>query len=82
MTLNATPRAVGLLLPKTGEAVHRIISGGYGVPVRGGLTGPSVGSCGTHRIDLDSRTSEVATSLVSRPCFTLFAASDSDNAVR
>ena len=32
------------------------------------------------RTDLDSRTSEVATSLVSRPCFTLFAASDSDNA--
>ena len=29
------------------------------------------------RTDLDSRTSAVATSLVSRPCFTLFAASDS-----
>ena len=34
--------------PKTGEAVHRLISGGYDVLVRGGSTGPSVGSCGTH----------------------------------
>ena len=34
--------------PKTGEAVHRIISGGYGVLVRGGSTGTSVGTCGTH----------------------------------
>ena len=33
---------------KTGEAVHRIISGGYGVLVRGGSTGPSVGTCGSH----------------------------------
>ncbi|PYK03196.1 MAG: hypothetical protein DME35_07920 [Verrucomicrobia bacterium] len=32
--------------PKTGEAVQRVISGGYGVHVRGGSTGPSVGSCG------------------------------------
>ena len=34
--------------PKTGEAVHRVISGGYGVLVRGGSTGPSVGTCGWH----------------------------------
>ena len=34
--------------PKTGEAVHRVISGGYGVLIRGRSTGPSVGSCGTH----------------------------------
>jgi predicted nucleic acid-binding Zn ribbon protein len=34
--------------PKTGEPVHRIITGGYGVVVRGGSTGPSVGSCGSH----------------------------------
>jgi hypothetical protein len=34
--------------PKTGEAVYRVISGGYGVLVRGGSTGPSVGTCGTH----------------------------------
>ena len=34
--------------PKTGEAVHRVISGGYGVLIRGGSSGPSVGSCGTH----------------------------------
>ena len=34
--------------PKTGEAVHRVISGGYGVLVRGGSTGPSVGTCGSH----------------------------------
>ena len=32
--------------PETGEAVRRIISAGYGVPVRGKYTGPSVGSCG------------------------------------
>ena len=32
--------------PKTGEAVRRVISGGYGVLMRGGSTGPSVGSCG------------------------------------
>jgi predicted nucleic acid-binding Zn ribbon protein len=34
--------------PKTGEAVRRVISGGYGVHVRGGSTGPSVGSVGSH----------------------------------
>ena len=34
--------------PKTGEAVHRVISGGYRVLVRGGSTGPSVGTCGSH----------------------------------
>jgi predicted nucleic acid-binding Zn ribbon protein len=34
--------------PKTGEAVHRVISGGYGVLVRGGSTGPLVGTCGSH----------------------------------
>jgi predicted nucleic acid-binding Zn ribbon protein len=33
--------------PETGEAVRRVISGGYGVLVRGGSTGPSVGSCGS-----------------------------------
>jgi predicted nucleic acid-binding Zn ribbon protein len=33
--------------PETGEAVRRVISGGYGVLVTGGSTGPSVGSCGT-----------------------------------
>jgi predicted nucleic acid-binding Zn ribbon protein len=32
--------------PETGDAVRRVISGGYGVHVRGGSTGPSVGSCG------------------------------------
>jgi predicted nucleic acid-binding Zn ribbon protein len=32
--------------PKTGEAVRRVISGGYGVLVRGGHIGPSVGSVG------------------------------------
>jgi predicted nucleic acid-binding Zn ribbon protein len=32
--------------PETGEAVRRVISGGYGVHIRGGSTGPSVGSCG------------------------------------
>jgi predicted nucleic acid-binding Zn ribbon protein len=32
--------------PKTGESVRRVISGGYGVHVRGGSTGPSVGSVG------------------------------------
>jgi predicted nucleic acid-binding Zn ribbon protein len=32
--------------PETGEAVRRVISGGYGVHVRGGSAGPSVGSCG------------------------------------
>ena len=34
--------------PETGEAVRRVISGGYGVHVRGGSTGPSVGSVGSH----------------------------------
>ena len=34
--------------PQTGEAVRRVISGGYGVLVAGGSTGPSVGSCGCH----------------------------------
>ena len=34
--------------PETGEAVHRVISGGYSVLVRGGSTGPSVGTCGSH----------------------------------
>jgi predicted nucleic acid-binding Zn ribbon protein len=34
--------------PKTGEAVRRVISGGYGVVIRGGSTGPSVGSVGSH----------------------------------
>jgi predicted nucleic acid-binding Zn ribbon protein len=34
--------------PKTGEAVRRVISGGYGVVMRGGSTGPSVGSVGSH----------------------------------
>jgi predicted nucleic acid-binding Zn ribbon protein len=32
--------------PKTGEAVRRVISGGYGVLMRGGSRGPSVGSVG------------------------------------
>ncbi len=34
--------------PETGEALRRVISGGYGVIVRGGSIGPSVGSCGSH----------------------------------
>jgi predicted nucleic acid-binding Zn ribbon protein len=33
--------------PETGEAVRRVISGGYGTLVRGGSTGPSVGSVGS-----------------------------------
>ena len=37
-----------LLDPETGELVRRVITGGYGVVVRGGSTGPSVGSCGSH----------------------------------
>lgn len=37
-----------LLDPETGELVHRIITGGYGIVVRGGSAGPSVGSCGSH----------------------------------
>ena len=32
--------------PETGESVRRVISGGYGVHVPGGSTGPSVGSVG------------------------------------
>lgn len=32
--------------PETGEAVRRVISAGYGILVRGGYRGPSVGSCG------------------------------------
>jgi len=34
--------------PETGEAVRRVISGGYSVIVRGGSIGPSVGSVGSH----------------------------------
>jgi predicted nucleic acid-binding Zn ribbon protein len=34
--------------PKTGQAVRRVISGGYGVLVRGKSVGPSVGSVGSH----------------------------------
>jgi len=34
--------------PETGEALRRVISGGYDVLVRGGSIGPSVGSCGSH----------------------------------
>lgn len=34
--------------PETGEPVRRVISGGYGVVVRGGYIGPSVGSVGSH----------------------------------
>ena len=34
--------------PKTGEAVRRVISAGYGILVRGGSVGPSVGSVGSH----------------------------------
>ncbi|MDQ3197924.1 MAG: zinc ribbon domain-containing protein [Verrucomicrobiota bacterium] len=32
--------------PETGEAVKRVILGGYGVHVPGGSTGPSVGTVG------------------------------------
>ena len=32
--------------PESGEAVKRVISGGYGVHVPGGSVGPSVGSVG------------------------------------
>jgi predicted nucleic acid-binding Zn ribbon protein len=32
--------------PETGEAVRRVISGGYSILMRGGSIGPSVGSCG------------------------------------
>jgi predicted nucleic acid-binding Zn ribbon protein len=34
--------------PKTGEALRRVISGGYGILIHGGSIGPSVGSCGSH----------------------------------
>lgn len=34
--------------PKTGESVRRVISGGYSVLIRGGSTGPTVGSVGSH----------------------------------
>jgi predicted nucleic acid-binding Zn ribbon protein len=37
-----------LLDPATGEKVRRVITGGYGIVVRGGAVGPSVGSCGSH----------------------------------
>jgi len=37
-----------LLDPETGELVRRVIIGGYGIVVRGGAIGPSVGSCGSH----------------------------------
>lgn len=37
-----------LLDPATGELVRRVITGGYGIVVRGGAVGPSVGSCGSH----------------------------------
>ena len=32
----------------TGESVRRVITGGYGIVIRGGAVGPSVGSCGSH----------------------------------
>ena len=34
--------------PKTGEAARRVISAGYGILIRGGSIGPSVGSVGSH----------------------------------
>ena len=37
-----------LLDPTTGELVRRVITGGYGVVIRGGAVGPSVGSVGSH----------------------------------
>jgi predicted nucleic acid-binding Zn ribbon protein len=37
-----------LLDPATGELVRRVITGGYGIVIRGGAAGPSVGSCGSH----------------------------------
>jgi predicted nucleic acid-binding Zn ribbon protein len=37
-----------LLDPATGELVRRVITGGYGIVIRGGAVGPSVGSCGSH----------------------------------
>ena len=32
----------------TGESVRRVITGGYGIVIRGGAVGPSVGSVGSH----------------------------------
>jgi predicted nucleic acid-binding Zn ribbon protein len=37
-----------LLDPVTGELVRRVITGGYGIVIRGGAVGPCVGSCGSH----------------------------------
>jgi predicted nucleic acid-binding Zn ribbon protein len=37
-----------LLDPATGELVRRVITGGYGIVVRGSSAGPSVGSVGSH----------------------------------
>ena len=37
-----------LLDPVTGELVRRVITGGFGIVIRGGAVGPSVGSCGSH----------------------------------
>jgi len=34
--------------PKTGESVQRVISDGYSILIRGGSTGSSVGSVGSH----------------------------------
>ena len=34
--------------PATGELVRRVITGGYGIVIRGGSAGPSVGSCGSY----------------------------------
>ena len=36
-----------LVDPQTGEAVRRIISVGYSILIRGGSTGPCVGSAGS-----------------------------------
>ena len=37
-----------LLDPATGELVRRVITGGYGIVVRGSSAGPCVGSVGSH----------------------------------
>ena len=37
-----------LLDPATGELVRRVITGGYGIVIKGGASGPSVGSVGSH----------------------------------
>ncbi len=37
-----------LIDPETGQLVRRVITGGYGIVVRGGSVGPSVGSVGSH----------------------------------